>query len=263
MKMKNIFFAPVPFGRVADHIEKTIKEKILNGIFEAGDKLPTEKELASQFGVSIVSLREALRSLQVIGLIEKKKGHGGGIFVSQINEESIKTSLSNFLNFKDLTIQHIYESRMILEPTCARLAIERITPDELIKLGENVSWCEEILNRPSQEFSEQVFFNIDDRAIEFHRIIVNSTRNPIVNLTFDYVIDFLRACELQLLVPDKNHSMWVIRDHRNILDFLKNGDGKRCEEEMYLHLKKIEEYDIRLKEFRKEHPEKKSSNSAA
>jgi len=190
-------------------------------------------------------------------LIEKKKGHGGGIFVSQISDESIKISLSSFLNFKDLSIQHIYEARMILEPACARLAVERISPEEVIKLEENVSWCEEILNRPSQEFSEQVFFNIDDRAIEFHKIIVNSVRNPIVILNFDYVMDFLKECELQLLVPDKNHSMWVISDHRNILDFLKNGDGKRGEEEMYLHLKKIEEYDIRLKEFRKEHPEKK------
>jgi len=114
------------------------------------------------------------------------------------------------------------------------------------------------LNRPSQEFSEQVFFNIDDRAIEFHRIIVNSMRNPIVNLNFDYVMDLLKECELKLLVPDKNHSTWVIRDHRNILDSLKNGDGKRCEEEMYLHLKKIEEYDRNLKEFRKEHPGEKA-----
>ena len=255
--MKNIIFSPVPFGRVADHIEKAIKEEILNGTLEAGDKLPTEKELASQFGVSIVTLREALRSLQVIGLIEKKKGHGGGIFVSQINDESIKISLSSFLNFKDLSIQHIYEARMILEPACARLAVERISPDEVIKLEDNLSSCEEMLKRPSQEFSKKDFFNIDDRAIEFHKIIVNSVRNPIVILNFDYVMDFLKECELQLLVPDKNHSMWVIRDHRNILDFLKNGDGKRCEEEMYLHLKKIEEYDIRLKEFRKKDPEKK------
>jgi GntR family transcriptional regulator, transcriptional repressor for pyruvate dehydrogenase complex len=155
--MKSIIFVPVPFGRVADHIEKTIKEEILNGTLEPGDKLPTEKEMASQFGVRIVTLREALRSLQVIGFIEKKKGHGGGNFVSQINEESIKTSLGNFFSFKDLSIQHIYDARMILEPACARLVVERISPDEVIKLEENVSSGEEILNRPSQEFSEEVF----------------------------------------------------------------------------------------------------------
>jgi DNA-binding FadR family transcriptional regulator len=248
--MKNSIFAPIPFGRVADQIEKTIKEKILRGKFHAGDKLPTEKEMASQFGVSIVTLREALRSLQVIGLIEKRKGHGGGIFVSQINEESIKTSLENFFSFKDLSIQQIYEARMVIEPACARLAVQRISPEEVIKLEENLSACEEILNKPTQEFREKDFFNIDDKAIEFHRFIVNSLRNPIVNLNFDYVMDLLRDCELKLLVPDKSHSMWVIKDHRNILDFLKNRDGKSCEGEMYLHLKKIEEYDIRLQEFR-------------
>jgi GntR family transcriptional regulator, transcriptional repressor for pyruvate dehydrogenase complex len=102
--MKNIILAPVPFGRSADHIEKMIKEKILNRILTTVDKQLTEKELASQFGVRIVTLREALRSLQVIGLIEKKKGHGGGIFVSEINDESIKISLSSFLNFKGFSI---------------------------------------------------------------------------------------------------------------------------------------------------------------
>jgi len=130
------------------------------------------------------------------------------------------------------------------------LAVQRISPDEVIKLEENLSRCEEILDRPSQEFGEKDFFDIDDKAIEFHRIIVNSLRNPIVSLNFDYVMDLLRECELKLLVPDKNHSMWVTKDHRNMLDFLKKGDGKSCEEEMYLHLKKIEEYDIRLKEYR-------------
>ena len=102
--MKNIIFSPVPFGKGVDHIEKTIKEKILNGELEAGGKLPTEKELASQFGVSIVTLREALRSLPVIGFIEYEKGHGGGILVSQVNEESIKTSLGNFFSFKDFVL---------------------------------------------------------------------------------------------------------------------------------------------------------------
>ncbi len=124
--MKKNIFKPVPFGRVADYIEKTIKERISSGKLEAGTKLLTEKELASQFGVSIVTLREALRSLQGIGLIDKKKGHGGGVFVSQINEESIKTSLGNFFSFKDLSIRHIYEARMVIEPACARLAVQRI-----------------------------------------------------------------------------------------------------------------------------------------
>jgi DNA-binding transcriptional MocR family regulator len=72
--MDNLIFRPVRFGRVADYIEKTIKESILSAELKAGDKLPTEKELASQFGVSMVTLREALRSLQVMGLIEKRRG---------------------------------------------------------------------------------------------------------------------------------------------------------------------------------------------
>lgn len=239
-------FSPVPIGRISEHIEKAIKKAILNGSLKERDKLPTEKGLALQFGVSIVTLREALRSLEVIGLIEKKKGRGGGIFVSQINQQSIKTSLGTFFSFKDLSLQHIYEVRMILEPTSARLAAERIAPEEIQELEENVSTCEEILNRAGQEIGEKDFFDIDNRSIDFHRRVVNSNRNPILSLNVDYVLDYLKEYEPKLLVPDRNFSAWIVKDHRNILNCLRERDGKKCEEEMYLHLKRIGEYDENL-----------------
>jgi GntR family transcriptional repressor for pyruvate dehydrogenase complex len=91
--MDKFIFKPVHAMRISGQIEKKIKDAILEGRLKSGDRLPTEKEMAEQFGVSVVTLREALRALEIFGLIEKRKGQGGGIFVSMMDDGSVKTSL--------------------------------------------------------------------------------------------------------------------------------------------------------------------------
>jgi hypothetical protein len=63
-----------------------------------------------------------------------------------------------------------------------------------------------------------------------------------LSLTFDYIFDFLRECEGKILVPDNNFSINTVQDHRNILECLKKGEGEKCEIEMALHLRKLDEY---------------------
>lgn len=121
-------FKPLPIVRTSELIEKDFKKAIINGKLRPGDKLPTEKQMAEEFGVSVVTLREALTALQVLGLIVKKKGRGGGVIVSEINNEALKDSLGHYLNFKDLLPQHLYEVRSIIEPRASRLAAKNITP---------------------------------------------------------------------------------------------------------------------------------------
>lgn len=105
--MNQIKFEPVPFSRVSKHIERKISEFMLDGKLKAGDRLRIEKEMAKQFGVSLVGLREALRALKIFGLIEKKKGQGGWVFVSRVRSESVKTALGYFLSFSYLSPQHL------------------------------------------------------------------------------------------------------------------------------------------------------------
>jgi len=67
-------FEPLLIGKVSDHIERRIKEAILDGKLKPGKKLPSEREMADQFAASLGSVREALKGLQVLGLVEKKEG---------------------------------------------------------------------------------------------------------------------------------------------------------------------------------------------
>jgi GntR family transcriptional regulator, transcriptional repressor for pyruvate dehydrogenase complex len=244
--MKDFAFEPLPNIRASEHIEKKIKEAILEGKFKPTDKLPTEKELAAQFGVSVVTVREALRALETIGLIEKKKGQRGGAFVCEIDNQAIKSSLGQFLSFKDLSPRHLLEVRRMIEPPIVKLAAQKITPEEIARLEENVTYCENRLRYGGQILSADTFYDVDKKNIHFHLLIAEATRNPILTLTLDYVLDFIWACEKEILVPDGKFSLDTVNSHRAILEFLKQRDAENCEKEMVSHLKGIDEALIEM-----------------
>jgi len=240
-------FEPLPHIRASELIENRIKQAIIDGKLKPGDKLPAEKQIAQQFGVSMVTLREALRGLQLLGLIEKKKGQKGGVFVSEIDSGMIKDSLSHYMCFKDLSANHLYEVRKIIEPSAVKLAVQNITTDELGELEENVHYCEERVREIGPFIDKKDFFDLDDKNNSFHRFIASSTHNPILTLTIDYIFDFLKGCETTYLIPDFNYTSENIKDHRNILEHLKRRDGEKCQQEMTLHLNRLDEYLSTLK----------------
>ncbi len=244
-----IKFEPVLFSKASEYIERKIAEFILDGKLKTGDRLPTEKEMAKQFGVSLVTLREALRALEIFGLIEKRKGQGGGVFVSVINSDSIKTVLGYFLSFHYLSPQHLYEVRKIIEPAMAKFAAQKITSAEIKKLEKNIAYCEDRLKKARSRFTKKEFFEIDKEHVNFHRLIAESTHNPILSLTIEYVFDFLSICEKDLLMPDSEFSGNTLEEHKRILHHLRRRDGARCEEEMNRHLAALDKYiqDIQKK----------------
>ena len=242
MLRKQIKFPSLLISRTSELIQKKMIESIISGRLVAGDRLPIEKEMADQFGVSLVTLREALSHLEVIGLIKKKKGKGGGNFISQVDNNLIKVSLGHFLGFKKLSIKHLYEVRKIVEPPMVKLAVQNITTDELRKLEENVAYCEARLRESGPSINEKNFFDVDEKNVDFHRLLAVSSNNPVLSLTLDYVFDFLVQTERELMIPDVKFSIDTVKEHRSILEFLKQKDGEKCEREMIEHLKDLDQY---------------------
>jgi DNA-binding FadR family transcriptional regulator len=104
--------------RLSSIIEESIKDLVLTGQLKPGDKLPTEKELSSKFGVSIVTVREALRGLEAFGVIEKKRGRDGGVFISS-NGNTVKDVVYTFLTSKNFSAKDVNEVRGVLQPFSA------------------------------------------------------------------------------------------------------------------------------------------------
>ncbi len=242
--MQKIAFQPLKFRRLSEMIENSMKELILTGELKAGSRLPTEKEISRQFGVSIVTVREALRGLETFGVIEKRRGRDGGVFVTQINSVAVRNTLHGFLVSKKFSARDVGQVRRIVQPASVAIAATVISSDELDSLEKNVKYCEVKIEKRKHAFNEKDFFDIEERNVEFHRLIAEATHNPVLSLTVDYVEDFLLSFKKSTLKPDIEFSRKAMEAHREILNCLKKGDGQTAEQKMLKHCIATEEYLI-------------------
>lgn len=240
--MNRINFEPINFKKLSELIENHLKDLILKGEIEPGERLPSERELGRQFNVSLVTVREALKGLETYGLIQKKKGKGGGIFVSELRSDAVKVLLFHFLHQKRFSIRDLSELRMMLEPASSRIAARRISSAKLDELEANIEHCEAFMDSIGKAFSENDFFRLERSNVEFHRIIGEATENPVLILTIDYVLEFLFNFKRMTLIPNLTFSHGIVRDHRVIFDALKEKDGNAAEKAMVSHLQNIEKY---------------------
>jgi len=241
--MARISFSPIAIRRLSEIVEHRIKDSILTQEVKPGQRLPTERELAKQFGVSTVTAREALRALEIIGYIERKKGKGGGVFVKELQSDPVKVALYEFLRSRKFTLRDICELRRIAEPSAARLAASRMTSQEAAGLEENIKYCERKIKKAEQTFSEKEFLDIRGRNVEFHGLIAQATHNPVLALTIEYAVDFLFEFTKNL-GPNIQYSIQQTNEHRRIFTRLRNGDAEAAEKEMLSHLEKAEAYFI-------------------
>jgi GntR family transcriptional repressor for pyruvate dehydrogenase complex len=218
-------FKSVRQTSVAQQVIDQIRHAILKGKLRPGDKLPAEMELVQRFQVSKQTLREALRALQYLGLIEIRKGMNGGAYIAEVDMEVTLASLANFLHFKNVSIEHISEVRKAIEPHCARLAAEKISEESLQTLGTALKECEEI---SSQVYSPEVTRS----EIRFHRIIANSTENPIMILLVDFVENLLQDIK-DIIRPDEAFTKLVIDSHKRIYQAIEARDPERAYDEMF------------------------------
>ncbi len=233
--MEKITIEPIKAKRLSELIESHITNLITEGETVPGERLPTEREIAAQFGVSLVTVREALKGLEVSGLIEKKKGKGGGVFTVERRSEFVKHSLFTFLSAKKLTSEHLTQLRLMIEPATAALAAQKIQPSEIERLEENVLFCQDNIRDISTDVRKQ-------KNIEFHRLIAETTKNPVLALTIDYVMDFLFDFKIKNLTYNPEFAMSTIEGHWDILARLKARDPDGAENAMVRHLQHVEEF---------------------
>ena len=136
----NTMFPPFKKTRFSDQIADLIQGKILKDRLETGTRLPSEKEIAEEFKVSRSVIREALRILEISGLVSVKKGPTGGIFVSNIYQKPIINSFNNMISSGEVTIDHLFDVRFLIEPHIAYEAALHASRSDLKKLKELIAY---------------------------------------------------------------------------------------------------------------------------
>jgi len=127
-------FTPVRPARASTDVIAQIREAIMSGRYAAGDRLPTEREMAKQFGVSRVTIRDALRAVEASGLVEIRVGGQGGPYVRSPDPAVLADSLRTHLHLQGTTFAELAEARLAIETTAARLAAERATEEDLLAM---------------------------------------------------------------------------------------------------------------------------------
>jgi GntR family transcriptional repressor for pyruvate dehydrogenase complex len=225
---------------ITQKIITQIRTAILAGKLKPGDILPHEKELTEQFGVSKQTLRESLRALEHMGLIDVRKGIGGGAHIVEVDIEVTKQSLANFLYFKDLTIENLSELRKLIEPHAAGKAAEHISKDDLEELRE--------LNETARgNLNNDLLEEMSHDEINFHRVIAQNTGNPILILILDFVENLLEDFK-KVLKPDLAFSKSVLDAHDKIYQAICDKDPKKASTEMYQHVYDVELHLAKLKQ---------------
>ena len=225
-------FDSVKSNKVSQHIVDQIRNAIFEGRLKPGDKLPSERELVERFKVSKTTLREALRSLEVLGFLEIRKGVSGGAIVTEVDMTTARNSFTNFLLFKNLSLKDLSEVRLLLEPYIAEKATLAITKEDLSRLDK-------LIKDSEYAIKNDVVFESRKDEIEFHRIIASITGNPILMFILDFVENLLIDTK-EILRPGKDFSSKVLRAHKRIYNALLQKNIEKVHEEMVRHIREVE-----------------------
>lgn len=128
--------APMEVPKASDVLAEELRERILSGEFVEDTQLPPERDLVTQTQMSRSTVREALRILEVQGLVRIKSGRAGGAFVQRPSQDSVATSLSLLIRGRQLRLADLLQTREAIEPVCASLAAQNRTDEELAALHD-------------------------------------------------------------------------------------------------------------------------------
>ncbi|MCJ8499601.1 FadR/GntR family transcriptional regulator [Desulfatitalea alkaliphila] len=212
--------------RLSHNIVKQIRNAILAGDLKPGDRLPSEKELAISFNVSKASLREAIRSLEALGLVEVLQGVSGGVFIREVDLETARNSLFNYIFFQNPAIHEFTQLRLLIEPQMAALAAIHSTDEDLAFFNEN-------LEQTSRELdSGEFYYKLDS---EFHHRIATISNNRLIIFVIDSLKNAIVNLKLQLEL-DSRFSISVFDSHQRIVDAFRKKDAETALEEMRNHI---------------------------
>jgi GntR family transcriptional regulator, transcriptional repressor for pyruvate dehydrogenase complex len=223
-------FKPIRSQRAFEEIAEQIRTELAQGRLGVGSRLPSERALAEQFGVSRNTLREALRSLEHAGLVRLQKGATGGAFITEGNGQVITTGLMDMYHLGAIQPAQLTEARIWLESIIVREACLRATPADLEALHANVRDAEAAI--AAGDFHRRA-----DIHLEFHRLLARMTRNPIMEIVMDGVLTVLRHYVLSI---GDYENAFVVPSRKRFLKHMEARDVDGAIAEMEASLKKLQ-----------------------
>jgi DNA-binding FadR family transcriptional regulator len=220
------------FETVVEHL----RTDILSGRRKVGSKLPRESDLARLFGVSRTAIREALRVLELQGLVHVYHGYGGGMFVKALDDQPLADAFQTSLQAGRTSIGDVYEARIVIEPMLTRLAIERGGQTLVAQLADNVGRCSAVLEQARQRLALDM---------EFHLILADNSANAVLGSIARSLWTFVADVDERAPAPSTRSMVIATHTaHADIVAAAKRGEASQAERVMIAHLLSLRDYYI-------------------
>ncbi|WLP89026.1 FadR/GntR family transcriptional regulator [Gordonia sp. NB41Y] len=230
---------PMQVPKASDVLANDLRERILRGEFPSGTALPPERELVTQTRMSRTTVREALRILEVQGLVTIKTGRSGGAFVQQPGGDSVATSVNLLIRGQQLRLIDLLETREAIEPACAGLAA-KYRQDEDIAVLENANKTINDLDISLEAFLQA---NVDWHigvAVASHNELLTGFMTALSNAIYS-------STENKAFVDDEVRKT-TYKAHKTITDAIKAGDSAAATRRMTKHVHGYAEAVVQVEE---------------
>ncbi|HUC30719.1 MAG TPA: FadR/GntR family transcriptional regulator [Candidatus Acidoferrum sp.] len=218
----------IPRNRVYSEVAKQLQTRIVSRL-QPGDMLPPERELVQKFGVSRSSIRDAIRSLEAVGLLEPRQGVG--TVVRDVSADIVVTSVTGALPHKQKVINELLDVRNIIEPALARRAAVHATPEQIAEMRA-------ILQRQEDRVGQGETATDEDTS--FHYSLALAANNSMMMKLVRVLMDLLHETRERSL-QGEGRARKSLAGHRRIFAAVEKKDADGAEAAMRRHLSEIEE----------------------
>ena len=214
---------------VTDQAILRIKAMLMSGELKPGDRLPPEKELGDKLGLSRSSLREAVKALELIRVLDVR--HGDGTYVTSLEPRLLLDAMSFVVDLhQDASVLEIFEVRRILEPAAAAMAAQRVAPDDIEALRE-------IVRSVADDTSVEELVAHD---LSFHRHISELSGNAYLSSLLDTLASSTVRARIWRGLTAKNAVAQTLAEHRRIVEALATGDPELVRSLVTVHINGIQ-----------------------
>ena len=218
---------PIKKTRIAEEVADRIRTLILDGTFPQGQPLPSERVLTERFGVSRGSIRDALRILETIGLLETR--HGRGTFPHELTVDRLVAPLASVMTYQQDLQDELLDVRRMFEPAVARAAATRMTDEDFADL-------QRILDAQRRKLETGQSAIVEDTA--FHAILARATRNRVV-VRLMATLNGLLVESRALTLSQKGRPAKSIEGHEAVVSALRRRDAEGAAQAMRDHIDQI------------------------
>jgi DNA-binding FadR family transcriptional regulator len=223
-------------GRTFEEVVTWVRGMITGGKLNPGERLPPEREFSRSLNISRSALREALRTLEIAGVVELRKGRAGGAFITSGKPHVVSDSMADLLRLGSISWSHLTEARIWIEQIIVRVACKRATAKDIAALEDNIREALALFEKGQLMEKTEVL-------IEFHNTLARATRNPVLVMIMRTLTDMMLYFARRL---GSETTRAVFRSRRRFMTAFAARDADAAVAEMERNLKKVHRLYLKL-----------------